>query len=618
MQCLLVVLSLAAVIGCGGKSRVHRPGEEWLAELRLEGNRSLERDDLVPGLALNRNLDAGRGLDPYQLTVDRDRLRAAYVKAGFFEVSVTPRVDLVGVEQHVVFVIVEGPRSKLQVEIQGLPPEVPRDKARALVALADGAPFDYDAYDEAKGALLALVENAGYPQVALEAAVVVDKARSVAVARYAFETGPRATFAQVSIDGVAPESDLAGAIEGRLVFRRGDVYSATALADSQTAIYELGRFSTVRVEPDRTAGALVPVRVSVTLATRHEIKAGFGLGYDPINVEARVRLGGSYVNAAHPLWSFGADFRPAVTVSHELQDPLYKIRALVSATRMELWRPRVRGELELSADYITVEAYTSKGPRFRAGVSAPLGAKWLTARVGWLIEYLKLTNVEVIEPAKTQLRLNEAQRRGAYELSIVADKRDDSIDPHAGVFAQLRASYGTWLALGALDYLQLIPEVRGYVPLPAGMVLAARARYGVILGQVPVTERYYAGGANSQRGFADRRLSPGEPTEDDSVVVGGAALIETGIELRVPIATLAKIPIGTQIFLDGGDVTKTPGELDLLDPVHFHWATGAGVYAKLGSVKIRIDVGYRLNRKGAGEPQAGENFAFHLGVGEAF
>ncbi len=49
--------------------------------------------------------------------------------------------------------------------------------------------------------------------------------------------------------------------------------------------------------------------------------------------------------------------------------------------------------------------------------------------------------------------------------------------------------------------------MRGYVPLgPA--VLALRARLGVILGAVPVTERYYAGGAVSQRGFSERRLSP--------------------------------------------------------------------------------------------------------------
>ena len=613
MRDLLVACALlVAMIGCGGRSRVHRPGEEWLADIRLEGNIALASDDLVPGLALQRNREAGRGLDPYQLTVDRDRLRSAYLKAGFFEASVTPRVDLVGLEQHVVFAIVEGPRSTIAVEIQGLPPEVPRDAARSLIATKDGAPFDYDTYDAAKLPMLALVENAGYPHVALDAAVLADKGRGVATARFAIEAGERATFGPVSIAGT--DGDLADAITGRLVFHAGEVYSATALVESQRSIYELGRFSTVRIEPDRTAGVVVPVRISVTLSDRHELKLGGGLGYDPINFEVRGRIGGTYVNAAHPLWTFGADLRPAFTAEHDLENRERKLRSLVTAYRMELFRPRVRGELELAADYLTVEAYTSKGPRFRAGVCAPIGATWLQLRAGWLIEYLVFTKIEVLEPVKTELRLDEDQRRGAYELSIAADRRDSAIDPHSGVFGQVRATLGTALAGGALDYLQLTPELRGYLPLPAGIVLAARVRVGLIHGDVPDTERYFAGGANSERGFSERRLSPTAAGKDGQVVIGGAALVETGAELRIPIGTLG-VPLGTELFLDGGDVTNDP---KALDPANLHWAVGVGLYAKVFGLKVRIDVGYRLNRKGAGEPQAGENFAFHLGVGDTY
>ena len=613
MRRLLLAFALtAAVIGCGDKPRVHRPGEEWLAEIRLEGNAAIDSDDLVPGLALRRNLDAGRGLDPYQLTVDRDRLRAAYLKSGFFEVTVTPRVDLVGTEQHVVFTIVEGPRSKLEVVIQGLPPEVPLTKARALIAGKDGAPFEYDVYDAAKLPMVSLVENAGYPHVAIDAAVLADKARGVATARFAIEPGVRATFGPVSIAGT--DGDLADAITGRLVFHPGEVYSATALIESQRSIYELGRFATVRIEPDRAAGAVVPVRISVTLSDRHELKLGGGIGYDPINFELRGRIGGSYINAAHPLWTFGADLRPAYTAEHDLSNRERKVRALLTAYRMEMFRQRVRGELELGADYLTFEAYTSKGPRFRAGISAPIGATWLQLRAGWLIEYLLFTKQQVLEPTLTELRLNEDQRRGAYELSIAADRRDNSLDPHSGVFGQIRATLGTALAGGALDYLQITPEMRVYLPLPADMVLAARARFGAIYGDVPVTERYFAGGANSQRGFPDRRLSPGAPGKDGAVVIGGAALVETGAELRIPIATVG-VPLGVEVFLDGGDVTNDPKDLD---PLNLHWAVGVGVYAKVFGLKVRFDGGYRLNRKGAGEPQAGENFAFHLGVGDTY
>jgi len=613
---ILVCALLAAALGCGRAARVHRPGEEWLAEIRLVGNTALATDDLVPGLALHRNLEAERALDPYQLAVDTDRLRAAYVKAGFFQVTVTPGVKVIGAEQHVTFTIVEGPRSRLEVVIVGLPPEVPFEAARALVAAKDGTPFDYDAYDAAKQPMVTLVENAGYPQVGVDAAVLADKARGVVVARFAIEPGPRARFGPVTIEGT--DGDLAGAIIGRLAFQTGEVYSAAALAESQRAIYALDRFSAVRVEPDRSAGAVVPVRITVSLSNRHELQLGFGAGYDPLNVEVRGRIGGSYVNAAHPLWTFAADFRPAYAAVHHfdaLDDGLLKLRTLVSATRMELFRPHVRGELELSADYLTVEAYTSKGPRFRAGASAPLGLASLQIRAGWLIEALKFTNIQVLEPTRSALRLDEIQRRGAYELSLVGDWRDNAIEPHRGVFAQLRATLGTRFAGGDIEYRQLTPEVRLYLPLPRGSVLAGRARVGVIFGSVPVTERYFAGGANSQRGFAERRLSPVAATKDGAVVIGGAGLVETGLELRVPIGKLGKLGLGTQLFLDGGDVTEDPSDLD---PGHLHWATGLGLYAGFQGFKVRLDFGYRLNRRGAGEPQPGENFAFHLGVGDTF
>ena len=184
----------------------------------------------------------------------------------------------------------------------------------------------------------------------------------------------------------------------------------------------------------------------------------------------------------------------------------------------------------------------------------------------------------------------------------------------------LPVTEGTPLAGGDLTYLQLTPEVRGYGSL-AGTVIAARARVGAILGDIPVTERYYSGGTSGQRGFSDRRLSPVAAVTIDgashAVVIGGAGLIETGVELRRELGTLWGLPLGGNLFLDGGDVTRT---WDELDPWNLHWAIGAGLWTRiggLGGLKIRVDAGYRLNRQ-ASEPGTLANVAFHLGVGEAY
>ena len=142
-------------------------------------------------------------------------------------------------------------------------------------------------------------------------------------------------------------------------------------------------------------------------------------------------------------------------------------------------------------------------------------------------------------------------------------------------------------------------------------MLAAHGRGGAIVGDVPATDRYFAGGASSQRGFPERQLAPSA----GGVVVGGGALIETGLEARVAIARWYGYPVELAGFLDGGDVTEAASQLD---PLHLHWAAGGGVRLVIKSIPIRVDVGYRLNRYGAGEPRPGERTAVNIGIGEAF
>jgi outer membrane translocation and assembly module TamA len=55
-----------------------------------------------------------------------------------------------------------------------------------------------------------------------------------------------------------------------------------------------------------------------------------------------------------------------------------------------------------------------------------------------------------------------------------------------------------------------------------------------------------------------------------------------------------------------------------LDVDRLHWASGLGLRLPTPIGAVRLDVGYRLNRFGPGEPQHGHRFAYHLSVGEAF
>lgn len=633
------LVALVFVAGCPGRAHVHKPGEVWLGEIKLVGNKAIPDDDLIPGLALDRARRDGRAADPYQLTVDGQRIKNAYLKLGYFDVKVDSKIDREDNQEIAVFTVVEGPRVKSLVSFRGLPPEVPEAKARELVELRDGAPFDYEQYDDGKDALKILVEEAGYPHVLLYAAVTVDKGRGLAVASYDIEPGERATFGDTTIVGVDAAPDLKAAIVGRLAYKKGDLYTPRATAATTRALFELGRFASVVINPDRSKGAVVPVTIAVALGEGTEVKAGGGIGYEPLSYEARLRGGFSYIPADYPLWTIFGDGRLALT---KLKDLPYsfdnlepKVRILVTAQRFDFLRPRLTGEIGAGFDFVTVEAYTSTGPVLRLAASSPLGVRWLTFAASWVFQYVAFSGFNEFlagpsDPtvpdgnARTRalLGLRSTERLGKYEQNIVADLRDDPLGPHRGAYLGLRVSEGTLLAGGAFNYLELQPDLRGYYSL-GRVVVAARVRGGAIIGDVPITERFFAGGAQSQRGFSERQLAPSATGVKDgiiggpvgSVLIGGSTFIETGVELRIPL----RGDFGTTLFLDGGDV---PVNGIAIDPFHLHWAAGAGISYKLGGFKLRLDLGFRLNRTGPTEPQYEtgtlSNAALHLGVGETY
>ena len=202
---------------------------------------------------------------------------------------------------------------------------------------------------------------------------------------------------------------------------------------------------------------------------------------------------------------------------------------------------------------------------------------------------------------------------GAYTGALVLDLRDKPIEPTRGVYAELRGAIGTRVG-GRIVRLSRGDARRsaGSGPRSARRA-AARARVGRITGDVPVIERFFAGGTSSQRGFSPRRLSPMDPVT--GLVIGGAELVETSFELRHALGSPWGIDLGGVVFLDGGDVTDKVGEIDL---GHLHWAVGAGLRWMSPIGPIGLTLAYRLNRTGPGEPEAGSHFNPLLAVGEAF
>lgn len=612
---------LALALGACSHAAAHKPGDEYLKSIKFEGNKELGKSTLVTGLALHRTQNRGRAPDPYTIGLDADRIKGEYLRKGYLDVNVRSRTERSGDATTVIYTVQEGVRATTKVEVLGLPESELTlvQKVRDALPLKDGEPFDYLEYDLARDALKNVVEDAGYAHVKLQGQVVADRANHTAIVQLTYTPGPKCTFGAVEIHGV--DGALREAVEDRLQFVAGQQYSTAAIVNTQRALYALGRFSTVRVQPQKSGdNTVVAMSVDVSESARHEVKLGGGFGIDPSSYEVRGRAGYTIAGWPFPLDTVTLDLRPAYAYLRAGGSYEPRVRAIARLERQDLLWTYSKGIAEVGYNYLAIEAYTSSGPRARLGFETPVFTDRLKLRLGWGIEQLTFPTVHpaIDEALKMKLGLIGSQRIGGYEQSLIADLRDNPMEPRIGAYAELRVVEGSKYAGGDSEFLEIVPELRGYAPL-GPVVLAARVRHGRFFGKTPVTERFFSGGSVNQRGFSERKLAPFATADvkgtTESVAYGGTVMVETGIEVRIPITTLREMPLGGVLFLDGADVTNTAPELDLMN---LHWAAGAGLRLTTIIGPVRVDVGYRLNRTGGMEPDPSSKFAFHLSLGEAF
>ena len=610
--------TVAVLVGCHG-APPHHPGEEYLAKLRFDGNRAVSDNRLKLGLALERTEKRGGAPDPYSIELDTERVRGHYARLGYLDADVRASVERAGLAETVVFKIEEGVRAKTKLDIEGLDKNKDLEtKVRDALPLHDGDEFDYDKYDLAKPALLNAIEDAGYAHAKLDAEIIVDRPNHRAIIQLVYETGPICRFGEVKVEGV--QGQLAEAVDQREDFVPGDRYSTSSILTTQRALYGMNRFSTVRITPDKSAWDIIPVTISVATAAAHQTTLGGGFGFDPLTYELRLRAGYTVTGWPGPLWVSGIDLRPAYALSRTDSSYQPRIRALATMQRTDFVNPFVVAQIDAGYNYLVVEGYTTYGPLARLGLTTPLVTQRLKLRVGWRVQYDSFRNVSPLLDAALQhvIGLDTNQLIGAYEQTVSYDRRDNPLETTNGVYLEARFTEGTKAAGGNLNFLEVVPEIRGYYDV-LGTVLAGRVRVGTIAGDVPVSERFYAGGASSQRGFGERQLAPTVSGVVNGRLIaipfGGSSLIDASIEARRRLGTIKTIGVGGVMFFDAGDVTQTFGELD---PFHLHYAAGLGLRLLTIVGAVRFDLGYRLNRTTAEDPEPTGRYAFHLSLGEAF
>ena len=624
---------VAAACGAAGNGAGDPEGPE-IADVDILGNDAVGDDELIDGLETHGPTgiifkDYAR-YDPVLVDRDVKRIRSYYQRQGYFSARVidTDVRDL-GERVEVRFEVIEGkPAEVIGVDITGLPERVRNDPEIVAIesSLEGERIFDNQRYLEAKSRLRERLGARGYAWADVDGVVRVHRDKRIASIEIQARPGPLVRFGEVRIDGLdqVPEE----AVRARLAWEPGDVYDPAKLDETRSQLYELGFFNGVRLEiAGRPEGELAETTTAVNLILAevpdHEVRLGAGFAIDTAHYEARTRAGYTQHHFLDPLATLRLDLRPAYTVvRNDTAARGFGGEGSAAIDRHDLFAHRVHGEVKVAYRQSELETYTSRGPGLRLTLGRPFWDGALRAGVGWEIRRLTFPEVHpAIDMATAaEIGLIDPYRIAFFDQLVAFDRRDNILDPREGYYLELRLEEsGTWSG-SEFDYVMATTEARGYWSPFRRLVGAVRLGAGeAIAGDLPITRRFFGGGAAGHRGFGNRQLSPTVSMEDPetgeilSTQIGDSALFLASAEVRLDVYKLWTRWLGVATFVDAGDVLGTLP--DLGTP---HVAAGVGLRYDTLVGPVRIDVAYRLNRTGAGEPEPNSRWAYHLSLGEAF
>ena len=463
-----------------------------------------------------------------------------------------------------------------------------------VAAVVPGTPYVAEEIVTAREDLETFHRNRGYLEAVVEVEAPVDPVSRDAEVVFQIRPGNYFTVGGIIVAGLDTTRD--SLIRSRLPFEEGDPLGSGDLLEVRRRLVSMGIFRSVDVnllEPEEPISAR-NVLIRVIEGPRTSI--GYGAGYSE---REQVRGEGEWTRnnlfgMGHTLSLFGrfslkgtrmvATYRGAESVEGEV--PIF-----VSAFRESQDRE--------SLDFI------------RSGIGVQLTRRILGRN--FFLRY-DLTTSELfdlkINPNQIDRNFADNLWLSAVSASVVTDTRDDPVDPRRGRFGIVDVEWSSALLRSRAPFLKGLAQQYLFFPVGEQIVIAAAGRLGLAwtLGAdepalVPITERFFAGGATSLRGYKLDRAGPLDPS---GYPVGGNMLIVGNIEVRFPIFGSLR----GAVFSDHGGVYREVNSFRLGDLGH---NAGVGLRWNTPLGPLRFDYGIRLGD--IGDAPRGQ---WHFTIGHAF
>ncbi len=535
--------------------------------------------------------------DPVTFEADLKRIKRFYESQGYYQTRVSYQLQVEPKNRLSVLITITENKpvtvAKIAIDLRDHRPERGEAALSELLPLKRGDIFNEEAYQGGEKVLRDFFLGRAHAKVHTERKAKVEVGAGRVFVHYAVRPGLKAAFGQTQIEGAQKVEEPL--IRRELSYRPGEPFSVRQIQDSQKNIFNLGLFRSVQVLPLDTAedAKEIPMRVIVQEQPQRHIKLGVGYATED---EFRGQAAWSRLN-----WFGGG---------RQLSAAL-KLSAINRVADVQFLQPHfftrnTKARVSLTQAQEDEETYLLDITRLRPRIEHRF-TPTVSGFVGYRVEWANLTD---IDPA-TVAELGGVRETGFLlgpSLGLLWDATDDPLDPKQGEVVSLVADQAGAIWGGDFSFFKVTLEGKKYRRIASETVLAARLKIGIAdaLGEdpdLPLFERFYAGGERGVRGYGRRRLGPISASDDP---LGGLSLVEGSIELRRPVWK----ELSGALFGDFGQVS-----LDSFDPpfddLEFSFGAGLAYLTPLGP--LRLDIGFPI------DPPAGEQaWQIHFSVGQFF
>lgn len=495
------------------------------------------------------------------LDSDLAAIRDLYHSNGFREADVTAKIDddYKGVRGHidVRIQVNEGPQWFVDNLVVEGAPENDMPYLRSVLQSTAGEPFSEANIAADRESILSYYYDNGYPDASFDWIESPGPDPHHVDLRYVVTTGKREYARDVLVRGL--ETTRLSLVESRISLKEGDPISQSSIADSQQKLYDLGIFSRVSTAIQNPDGDEDRKYVLFDLdeADKWSFTGGIGAQLG--------RIGGGVTTFDEPAGTTG--FVPRIslgisrlnvfglgrTISLQTRFSTIEQRALLSYVAAQFMGNEaltltLSGLFDNSRDIRTFAARRYEG-------SAQLAQRISRANsVQYRLTFRRVTLTDIVITPELIPLYSQPDRVGIVSMTFIQDRRDDPVNTHRGIYNTIDAGIALRQLGSQTEFTRLLMRNSTYHPIGRDVVIARTLQFGWIqrlggLSDIPLAERFFAGGASSNRAFPDNQAGPRDL--DTGFPIGGDALLMHSTELRFP---LFGDNVGGVLFHDIGNV----------------------------------------------------------------